>query len=190
MTTTRAADRPIERGTAVWRIDPTHTHAEFGVRHLMISTVKGHFRDIAGTVVVEDGDPTTAQMDVTIDVASVDTRVEQRDQHLRSPDFFDAEQFPKITFRSAKVDRVGDDRFEVVGDLTIRDVTRPVTLDVRGLGALRDPWGNQRAGYTATTRIDRKNFGLHWNQTLETGGVLVGDEVSIDLEVELVRESD
>ena len=108
MTTTRAADRPIERGTAVWRIDPTHTHAEFGVRHLMISTVKGHFRDVAGTVVVEDGDPTNAQVDVTIDAASIDTRVEQRDQHLRSPDFLDVEKFPTIDFKSTQIERDGD----------------------------------------------------------------------------------
>ena len=189
MTTTRAANRPTERGTAVWRMDPTHTHAEFGVRHLMISTVKGHFSEVAGTVVVEDGDPTTAQVDVTIGVASIDTRVGQRDDHLRSADFFDAERFPTITFRSTKVDPVGDDRYEVLGDLTIRDVTRPVTLDAQGLGSLRDPWGNERAGYTATARIDRKDFGLLWNQALETGGVVVGDEVKIELEVELVRES-
>jgi polyisoprenoid-binding protein YceI len=179
-----------ERGTAVWSIDPTHTHAEFGVRHLMISTVKGHFRDVAGTVIVEDGDPTTAQIDVTIGVASIDTRVEQRDQHLRSPDFFDAERFPALTFRSTKVERAGGDRFRVLGDLTIRDVTRPVTLEVEGTGGLRDPWGNERVGYEATTRIDRKDFGLSWNQALEAGGVLVGDDVRISLEVELVRASD
>jgi len=179
-----------ERGTAVWTIDPTHTHAEFGVRHLMISTVKGHFSDVAGTVIVEDGDATTAQVDVTIGVASIDTRVEQRDQHLRSPDFFDAARFPALTFRSTSVERAGEDRYRVLGDLTIRDVTRPVTLDVEGTGGLRDPWGNERAGYTATARINRKDFGLNWNQALETGGVLVSDHVRISLEVELVRASD
>jgi polyisoprenoid-binding protein YceI len=189
MSTTQST-QSTERGTAVWKIDPTHTHAEFGVRHLMISTVKGHFTDVAGTVVVEDGDPTTAQVDVTIGVASIDTRVEPRDQHLRSADFFDAERFPTITFRSTKVERVGDERYEVTGDLTIRDVTRPVTLDVEGLGGVRDPWGNERAGYTATARIDRKDFGLNWNQALETGGFVVGDEVKLGLEVELVRVAD
>jgi polyisoprenoid-binding protein YceI len=187
MTTTT---QTTERGTAVWNIDPTHTHAEFGVRHLMISTVKGHFSDVAGTVIVEDGDATTAQVDVTIGVASIDTRVEQRDQHLRSPDFFDVERFPALTFRSTKVERAGEDRFRVLGDLTIRDVTRPVTLEVEGTGGLTDPWGNERAGYAATTRINRKDFGLNWNQALETGGVLVGDDVKISLEVELVRASD
>ncbi len=189
MSTTQST-QSTERGTAVWKIDPTHTHAEFGVRHLMISTVKGHFTDVAGTVVVEDADPTTAQVDVTIGVTSIDTRVEPRDQHLRSADFFDAERFPTITFRSTKVERVGDERYEVTGDLTIRDVTRPVTLDVEGLGGVRDPWGNERAGYTATARVDRKDFGLNWNQALETGGFVVGDEVKLGLEVELVRVAD
>jgi polyisoprenoid-binding protein YceI len=156
----------------------------------MISTVKGHFSDVAGKVIVEDGDPTTAQVDVTIGVASIDTHVEQRDQHLRSPDFFDVERYPALTFQSTKVERAGDDRYRVHGHLTIRDVTRPVTLDVEGTGGLRDPWGNERAGYTATARINRKDFGLNWNQALETGGVLVGDDVKISLEVELVRASD
>jgi len=177
-----------ERGTNVWQIDPTHSQAEFAVRHLMIATVKGRFRDIAGTVVVEDGDPTTAQVDVTIDVASIDTGVGQRDQHLRSADFFDTDRFPKLTFRSTGVERVGEDHYEVTGDLTIRDVTRPVTLDAHGLGSVRDPWGKERAGYTATARINRKDFGLSWNQALETGGVVVGDEVKITLEVELVLD--
>ncbi|MGE0160521.1 MAG: YceI family protein [Gemmatimonadales bacterium] len=185
-TTTQAT----ERGTKVWKIDASHSHAEFGVRHMMIATVKGRFSDIDGTVVVEDGDPTTANIDVTIGVASIDTRVEQRDQHLRSPDFFDVERFPTLTFRGTKVRRSGEDRYEVLGDLTIRDVTRPVTLDVRSLGSVRDPWGNDRAGYSATTRINRKDFGLNWNQVLETGGFVVGDEVKVDLEVELVRSAD
>lgn len=194
MTTTTHHAPAVQAGTAVWNIDPTHTHAEFGVRHLMISTVKGHFSDVAGTVVVEDGDPTTAQIDVTIDVASIDTRVAQRDQHLRSADFFDADHFPTITFRSTQVERTavneGDERYHVVGDLTIRGTTRPVTLDVHWLGGVRDPWGNERAGYTATARINRKDFGLNWNQALETGGFVVGDEVKIDLEVELVLAAD
>ena len=187
MTTTT---QTTERGTAVWTIDPTHSHAEFGVRHLMISTVKGQFRDIAGRVIVEDADPTTAEIDVTIGVASIDTRVEQRDQHLRSPDFFDVDRFPTLTFRSTEVERAGNDRYRVLGDLTIRDITRPVTLDVQEMGGIRDPWGSERAGYTATARIDRKEFGLSWNQALESGGVLVGDEVKIVLEVELVRTAD
>jgi polyisoprenoid-binding protein YceI len=181
-----ATPTTTQRATAVWNIDPTHSQAEFGVRHMMIATVKGHFSDISGTVVVEDGDPTTAQIDVAIGVASIDTRVGQRDQHLRSPDFFDAERFPTLTFRSTSVERVGEDHYEITGDLTIRDVTRPVTLDAQGLGSVRDPWGNERAGYSATARINRKDFGLNWNQVLETGGVVVGDEVKINLEVELV----
>ena len=190
MTTITHPSAAPRLGTAVWNIDPTHTHAEFGVRHLMISTVKGHFSDITGSVVVEDGDLTTAQIDVTIGVASIDTRVGQRDQHLRSPDFFDAESFPTITFKSTAVERDKEEHYRVAGDLTIRGVTRPVTLDVHGLGSVRDPWGNEKAGYTATARINRKDFGLNWNQALETGGFVVGDEVKIDLEVELVRAAD
>jgi len=190
MTTATATKTAVRRGTAVWNVDPTHAQAEFGVRHLMISTVKGHFGDIAGTVTVEDSDPTTAQIDVTIGVASIDTRVEQRDAHLRSADFFDVEQFPTIRFRSTSVERVVGERYRVAGDLTIRDVTRPVTLDVEGLGSVRDPWGNDRAGYTGTAHINRKDFGLNWNKALETGGVVVGDDVKIAIEVELVRAAD
>jgi polyisoprenoid-binding protein YceI len=187
---TTATRNDTERGTVAWTLDPTHSQAEFGVRHLMISTVKGHFRELTGSVTVEDGDPTTAQIDVTIAAASIDTRVGQRDDHLRSPDFFDVERFPTLTFRSTKVEHEGGDRFSVVGDLTIRDVTRPVTLAVEGLGTVRDPWGSERAGYTATARINRKDFGLNWNTALEAGGFVVGDDVRIDIEVELVRSAD
>src|SRR5262245_14456436 len=134
-----------ERGTTVWTVDPTHTHAEFGVRHLMISTVKGHFSDVAGTVSIEDGDLATAQVDITIGAASVDTRVAQRDDHLRSPDFFDVARWPNLTFRSKAVERSGEKSLEVKGELTIRDVTLPVTLDVRETGTVKDPWGNERA---------------------------------------------
>jgi polyisoprenoid-binding protein YceI len=187
---TTATRNETERGTVVWTLDPTHSQAEFGVRHLMISTVKGHFRDLSGAVTVEDGDLTTAQIDVTIQAASIDTRVGQRDDHLRSADFFDVERFPALTFHSTAVERVADDRYRVAGDLTIRDVTRPVTLDVQGLGSVRDPWGSERTGYTATSRINRKDFGLNWNKALETGGFVVGDDVRIDIEVELVRSAD
>jgi polyisoprenoid-binding protein YceI len=192
MTTTRAADRTTERGTAVWRIDPTHTHAEFGVRHLMISTVKGHFRDVSGTVVVEDGDPTTAQVDVTIDVASVDTRVEARDQHLRSADFFDAERFPQITFRSKRFDgpapKQEGDRFRLVGELVVRDTTMEVVLECEYEGRGADPWGKTRAGFSFRTELDRREWGLKWNQALETGGVLVANKVRVEGEVQFVRE--
>jgi polyisoprenoid-binding protein YceI len=179
-----------ERGTTRWSIDPSHTNVEFGVRHLMISTVKGRFRAVAGTVSLPSGDPVKAQIDVTIDVASIDTGVAQRDDHLRSPDFFDAARFPKLEFASRRVERTGTDTLRIVGDLTIRDVTREVPLQVHQLGTVRDPWGGERAGFTATARINRRDFGLSWNQALEAGGVLVGDDVAITLEVELVQQAD
>lgn len=187
MTTTA---RALEKGTVLWRIDPTHTNVEFGVRHLMISTVKGRFGAVEGTVTVEDGDPATAQIDVRIDAASIDTRVEQRDAHLRSADFFDVEKHPALTYTSRSVERTGGGKLKVVGDLTIRGVTREVVLDVEELGTVRDPWGNDRAGYSAKGKLDREAFGLTWNQALEAGGVLVGNEVKISLEVELVRQAD
>ena len=179
-----------ERGTTHWSIDPSHTHVGFGVRHLMISTVKGRFAEVTGTVSLENEDPGTAKIDVTIDVASIDTGVSQRDDHLRSPDFFDVARFPTLAFKSRRIERAGADALRVTGDLTIRDVTREVQLDVMELGSVRDPWGGQRAGYSASARINRSDFGLSWNQALETGGFVVGDEVALTLEVELVRASE
>jgi polyisoprenoid-binding protein YceI len=176
------------RGTS-WRIDPAHSHVEFSIRHLMISTVKGAFGDVRGTVWIDDSDATTAVVDITIQVASIDTRQEQRDAHLRSADFFDVARFPTITFRSRSVE--GDHReseFRLVGDLTIRDVTREVVLAVSSEGRLIDPWGAERAGFSAQGKIDRTDFGLTWNQALEAGGVVVGNEVKISVEVELLRQ--
>jgi polyisoprenoid-binding protein YceI len=185
MTTTTAP-----AGTAVWKLDPTHTHVEFAVRHLMISKVKGHFSEVEGTLRTRGEDLAKAQLHVEIGAASVDTRVEQRDDHLRSPDFLDAERFPSLTFKSTGVSRTGKDRLSVTGDLTIRDVTREVTLDVTEHGTVRDPWGGDRAGFAARAEIDRKDFGLTWNQALEAGGFLVGDTVEILLEAELLLQSE
>lgn len=176
--------------TAVWKLDPAHTHVEFAVRHLMISRVKGEFTDVEGSVRVQGDDISTAKLSVSIDADSIDTRVEQRDEHLRSPDFLDVESFPKLTFESTSVERVDDEHLKVTGDLTIRDVTREVVLDVTERGRATDPWGGERAGFGATTTIDRTDFGLTWNQALETGGVLVGDEVKITLDAELVLETE
>ena len=178
----------VEAGTATWQIDPAHSHVEFAVKHLMISTVKGRFGDVEGTVTVEDDDAATARIDVTIAAASIDTGEEKRDAHLRSEDFLHAERFPSLRFRSTRVERTGDDRLRVEGDLTIRDVTREVVLEVEERGRARDPWGGERSAFTATTQIDRKDFGLTWNQALETGGVLVGDRVRISIDVQLVLE--
>jgi polyisoprenoid-binding protein YceI len=179
----------LARGSS-WQIDPAHSHVEFAVRHLMISTVKGAFGDVRGTVWVDESDVQTVLVDITIQVASIDTRQEQRDAHLRSADFFDAARFPTITFRSRMVEGNHHDKeFRLVGDLTIRDVTREVVLDVSAEGSLTDPWGAERAGFSAHGKIDRTDFGLTWNQALETGGVLVSNEVKISVEVELIRQA-
>jgi polyisoprenoid-binding protein YceI len=168
-----------------WSIDPTHTSIEFGVRHLMISTVKGRFAEFAGTVQVDPADLTTARLDVTIQTASIDTRTGERDNHLRSPDFFDAATHPTITYVSRKVERQGDD-YRVLGALTIRGVTREVPLVASMEGQVKDPWGNHRMAFAATGKINRADFGLTWNAALEAGGVVVGEEVKISIEVELI----
>jgi len=155
----------------------------------MISTVRGRFAGVTGTVVADEGDLSTARVDVTIDVHTIDTREAQRDAHLKSADFFDAETFPRITFKSTRVSGAGGDQFELVGDLTIHGVTREVTLDVTSEGRAKDPWGGERAGYSAQTRVNRKDFGLTWNQALETGGFIVGDEIKISLDLELIKNS-
>jgi polyisoprenoid-binding protein YceI len=177
----------VPAGTTTWTIDPSHSHVEFAVRHLMIATVKGRFAGVAGTVRVDDANPSAATVDVRIDVASIDTREPQRDAHLRSADFFDAEKYPVLTFTAARIqDREGH-AFKLAGDLTIHGVTRPVVLDVTEEGRTRDPWGGERLGVTAATKIKRSDFGLTWNQALETGGVLVGDDVKVLLELELLK---
>jgi len=175
----------IQSGT--YAIDATHTNVEFAVKHMMITTVKGRFSDVKGAVTIpESGEPT---VDVTIAAASIDTRVEARDTHLRSADFFDVEQFPELRFVSAKVRRT-DDGYQLVGDLTIRGVTKPVTLTVAEEGAGTDPWGNQKASFSATGKFNRSEFGLSWNAALETGGVLVSDEVKVSIDAQLVLQQE
>ena len=185
MTTTTTL--PAAGASTTWQLDPAHTHVEFSVKHLMMARVKGRFAGVTGTVRL-GSDPAASTVDVVIDAASIDTREAKRDAHLRSADFLDAERFPAITFRGRDVRPAGPDRFTIVGDLTIRDVTREVTLEVTDEGRVTDPWGGERAGFSATTEIDRRDFGLTWNQALEAGGVLVGNEVRISLEVELVKQ--
>jgi polyisoprenoid-binding protein YceI len=169
-----------------WSFDPVHSHIGFSVRHLMISKVRGQFNKWSGTFELDDADPTRASIDVRIDAASIDTRDEKRDAHLRSPDFFDVEKFPELHFRSTGVERDGDD-FIVRGDLTIHGVTRPIALAVESLGQTKDPWGGERAGFSATASVNRKDFGLQWNLALETGGVVVGEKIEIAIEIEAVR---
>lgn len=172
--------------STTWTIDPAHTTVEFSVKHLMISTVRGHFGAVTGTIVLDEQDPTASTVTAEIDVTSIDTRQEQRDAHLRSPDFFDVETFPAIRFQSTRIERDGDD-YNVVGQLTIRDVTREVVLHTSDEGRGGDPWGGQRAAFSATTKVDRREFGLNWNQALEAGGVLVGNDIKISLEVQAVK---
>jgi polyisoprenoid-binding protein YceI len=169
-----------------WNIDPSHTTAHFGVRHLMISTVRGHFEKVSGTVTLDEADPTKSVIDVSIDASSIGTRDEKRDAHLRSADFFDVENHPTITFRSTKIVSAGKDEYKVTGDLTIRGTTKSVTLDVVGpTPPQKTPWGSFARGVSATGKINRKDFGLSWNAALETGGVVVGEEVKIEIEAEL-----
>jgi polyisoprenoid-binding protein YceI len=174
--------------TQTWQIDSAHSGIHFSVRHLVIAKVRGQFGRWTGALAVPDGDFTKATAEVTIDATSIDTGVADRDAHLKSADFFDVENHPELTFRSRRIERSSDDRFALVGDLTIRGTTREVTLEVDSAGQTRDPWGNLRAAFSAKTSVDRKSFGLTWNQALETGGVMVGDRVEIEIEVEAVRQ--
>lgn len=174
---------------STWMIDPAHSIAEFAVKHLVITTVKGRFRDLEGTLEIDEAQPENSSVSASIDVASIDTGVADRDAHLRSDDFFNAERYPKITFRSTRVERIDETKYKVHGDLTIRDVTKPVILDTEFEGEVDDPWGNRRAAFTATAQISRNEFGVKWNQLIETGGAIVGDNVKITLHLEAVRQA-
>ena len=188
-TITRTAPSATSTDLTTWKIDPTHSEIGFAVKHMMISTVKGRFTDVTGSVQTADDDPAAGLADISIAVASIDTRDPQRDAHLRSADFFDVEKYRAITFRSTRIEGITGDRFRLVGDLTIHGVTREVALDVTSEGRGKDPWGGERAGYSATTRIKRSDYGLLWNQALETGGLLVGDEVKITIDLELIKSA-
>ena len=171
-----------------WNIDPVHSVAEFKVKHMMISNVKGQFTAVSGKLTRDESDPTQSHIEATIDAASVNTRDAQRDAHLKSADFLDVEKFPTLKLKSTGVSRRGDGELAVDGELTIRGVTRHVTFAVEGpTEPGKDPWGNTRIGVSATTKINRKDYGLTWNAALETGGILVGDEVTITLDVQFVK---
>ena len=185
MSTTQTAPQLT---TSTWNIDPVHSVAEFKVKHMMISNVKGQFTGVSGTLLLDEANVTHSRVEATIDAASINTRDAQRDGHLKSADFFDVEKFPKLTFRSAKVERAGDDELAVTGELTIHGVAREVVFKVEGpTPAGKDPWGNTRIGLSAVTKINRKDFGLTWNAALETGGILVGEDVTITLDVQFVK---
>ena len=180
---------PVLAHADTWQIDPAHTNVEFSVRHMMISNVKGQFQKTSGTIATSGTDPASAKIDATIDATSINTRVDKRDAHLKSPAFLDVDKFPTITFKSTKVEADGAGKWKVTGDLTLHGVTKPVVLEVEGTGKpITDPMGNTRAGASATTKISRKDFGLTWNQPLETGGVMVGDEVAISIDVEAIKK--
>jgi polyisoprenoid-binding protein YceI len=180
---------PAVAATATWQIDPNHSAAQFAVRHLAISTVRGAFTKVSGTVQVDDNDITKSTVDVTIDAASIDTRVEGRDKDLRSDHFFDVEKYPTLTFKSTKVEQIAPGKLKVTGDLTIHGVTKPAVLDVEGpTAAVKDPWGNQRAAVNATTKINRQDFNVKWNAKMDNGGLVVGDDVAITLDIEMVQK--
>ena len=171
-----------------WHIDPAHSEIQLAVKHMMIATVRGKFTRFSGTIDADEQTPAVAQVDVRIEAASIDTGNEQRDAHLRSPDFLNVDQYPHITFKSTKVERRDEDLGRLYGELTIRGVTRPVVLEVEYAGMAKSPWGTTSAGFSARTKISRKDWGLNWNVALETGGWLVSDEIKIAIEVELVQQ--
>lgn len=178
----------VKPQTTTWSIDPAHSVAEFKVKHMMISNVKGQFTGLKGSLTRHEGDLTSSSVEVAIEAASINTREPQRDAHLKSGDFFDVEKFPTLSFKSTRITRTGDGELNVAGDLTIRGVTRKVVFVVEGPTApAKDPWGNTRLGASATTKINRKDFGLTWNTALETGGILVGEEVTITLDIQFVK---
>jgi polyisoprenoid-binding protein YceI len=186
MTTTA----PTQNAVSTWNIDAAHSTIEFAAKHMMITTVKGRLADAKGSITIDEANPDRSSAAVEFDAASIDTRSEQRDQHLRSPDFLDVERFPTVSFRSRRIEGARNEpgaAFRVIGDLTIRGVTREVALDATYEGAGRDPWGGDRVSFSASTKLDRREFGLLWNAALETGGVLVSNDIKIQIEVQAVR---
>lgn len=184
-------EQVFQTGTTTWQIDPNHSVVEFSAKHMMITTVKGRFGKVAGSIVVDERNPDRSRVEAEIEAATIDTRADQRDQHLRSADFLDVEHFPSLTFRSRRVEGTSKnpgDEFRVIGDLTIRGTTREVTLDAVYQGTGKDPWGGERVSFSAITKLDRRDFGLTWNQALETGGLLVGNDIKISIEVQAVRQ--
>ena len=185
---TAALSLPATAATSDWKIDPAHSSAQFAVRHLGISTVRGAFTKVTGTVRLDDQDVTKSSVEVTIDTDSVDTRVPDRDKDLRSERFFDVAKYPTITFKSKKVEQAGAGKLKVTGDLTIHGTTREVALDVDGpTPAIKDPWGNQRAAGNATTKINRQEFGMKYNDKMPTGDLLIGDDIGITIDFEMIR---
>lgn len=177
---------PTTGAKTTWKLDPTHSAIEFSAKHLMITTVKGRITDVEGTIHIDEKNPKNSSVEATLKATSLDTRTEQRDQHLRSADFLDVEKYPVIKFRSTRIEG-GTQEFKLTGDLSIRDITREITLDVQFEGQTKDPWGGERVGFSATGKIDRRDFGLTWNQAMETGALLVGNDIKLSLEVQAIK---
>ncbi|PKO06746.1 MAG: polyisoprenoid-binding protein [Chloroflexi bacterium HGW-Chloroflexi-3] len=173
-----------------WQIDPAHSLIEFTVTHMMIAKVRGRFNNFSGLVELNESQPEKTSVTVEIDVESIDTRQQQRDDHLRSADFFNIAESPKMKFVGTNVNVIDNKHAKLNGELTIKDITKPVTLNVEFNGISKSPWGSTSAGFSATTKINRKDWALTWNQSLETGGVLVGDEISVNIEIELIKQED
>jgi polyisoprenoid-binding protein YceI len=174
---------------ATYKIDPTHSDISFKVKHLMISTVSGHFKTFDGTLEFHNPDMTDAKVWFEADITSIDTKNEQRDAHLKSDDFFNAEQYPKLTFKSSSVKKVSDEEYVLTGDFTVRDITKPIELKVEFNGEITDPWGQKRLGFEIHGKISRKEYGLKWNALTEAGGMVVADEVKLAMNVEMVKQA-
>jgi polyisoprenoid-binding protein YceI len=183
---TTGTEQTLDKAT--WAIDAAHTSVQFAAKHMMITTVRGHFGEVTGSIQLDGKDFTKSDINVKIDLAGLTTRDEKRDAHLRSGDFFDTETYPTATFNSKRIEKTGDDSYKVVGDLTIRDITREVTLDTDFEGFNKTPWGAEVLAFTAGTKLNRKDFNLNWNVALETGGVLVGDNIKVEIDVEAIKQ--
>jgi polyisoprenoid-binding protein YceI len=180
---------PAPAATATWQIDPAHTAAGFSVRHMMIATVRGQFKGVTGTVLWDDQDINNSNVDVTIDANTVDTGEPKRDADLKSANFFDVKNYPTITFRSTKIEKISAGKMKVAGNLTIHGVTKQVVLDVEGpSGAVKDPWGNTRVALNATTTVNRLDYGVKWNAKMDSGGMVVGDDVNINIDLEMTKK--
>ena len=174
--------------TGTWEIDASHTRIGFATRHAMVTKVRGAFNEVSGRVVVDAENPDASSATVTVQMASIDTRNQQRDDHLRSPDFFDVETYPEMTFTSTRIEEVDDDAYMVTGDLTIRDITRSIIVPLRLVGVDTDPFGNVRAGLEGSRRIDRRDWGVTWNTPLDSGGLLVGERIQLEFELSLIKQ--
>lgn len=172
-----------------WTIDPAHTSVNFSAKHMMVTTVRGHLGPVSGAIELDETDFTKSEIEVVIDVANLQTRDEKRDAHLKSGDFFDVENWPSAIFKSTRIEARGDDKYNVVGELSVRGVTKEITLDTQFEGFASNPWGQKLVAFTASTKINRKDWGLNWNVALEAGGVLVGEQVKLEIDVEAIKQS-